>query len=1628
MKGAILEVIAGVFNDQIFGYRDIQLFHDFAARLKSKQEYDILIKLFEKDHKETARLLKAEDTPGYIELSKNIKDIEHRHPEIRHYEWSKKLEEAADEMLNPFNLITAISVCEQKDSYYSGTGFTARLTTGLDGSTWAKFFGEFPTDPDGDFEGFTRFMTINCGTGLGPGIVNAAFVPDKLEFSLPKKGGEWVYCGGGYEPGPNDIAMVFLEKAFKLLEGAKYSEKKVTQIVELYKEWGELQELKALRRAEYGKEGLTKETRTRKEILEARIIIKQKISKEKIEGWIKTRSRKLRQDLSTELGIEKDLFKHWVTAMQDLWYNLRDPEKRECPPDKKAEVLKSLKLNEDQFFTLSYLIKHMNGIDTPDTEVTYIPVPKNINSKRLLPPKAVKLLNELFAEVGNIEGKAHAQDKGEFDRRVDIEFAISRCNADSKNRYKFQMEAYDQLTGESIGEQWFEITHVQNRPINPPRESSTPFDLIFKKLTVDQKFIEKHNITSIGKTSLKTVGAGEGEIYIGDPKRSWAAQEQEIREMGRKGKRVIVVLQQMGAEHDNIVRTACMYGGGAIVWQGNETSHPFIFATEQRFALIVNPKIDPRYKKYFKKGARVTIDAENGVIYPGDKKIPLVLTEDVIRKDLIPKVTKAGIIASTAQSAEEIARLGLKSVLSRIEFFVNDTIRIYPQGAEAYDNLMKVCKSKGIDITTEELNALRELKELLISKTKAEGSRKDEIDEYAIVELIKNARRNDIDISSGIAETQRKLERLGTIIKHEGKETYGLTEDDIKDIAFQLMYPGEILEIRNTIKGFSSAGEFITEKMRNISNLLGMLFPRGNNIRDYDNKEKEALLYNLVSAGLYLRYDDRDNRYNSPLVGLRGSALMSHPHLKKGFLNLRRGILRSIKDGFSNNHFFFVFNRTPEELKIQVDDFAKLCKEEGVYPEELGVMIETPVNVWTIAELIKILVEFKKAHPEVKKVFISFGTNDWTKTTGGVSRECKDFTAEVEIRHPVLVDVDPESGKIQMEERDMAYGPKEPGKPWILKIDDEAAPVILRMAEHVVSYAKEAGIDSSLCGSLVVNAANMGRLDIVSQFIGMLDSIGSPTAGHVPLTMRGYDVEGSVRTLEKKAKVTEIATLSEVKVVGVVTEEVVHIDKPEDLEKIRQKGKSVNKIVIIKCALGSKEELKKEGLKWDYLRYAASILIDESVEEETQLFKDDKEIGGRVRGKIKTTTTEEINDMDIISIDYNNKKVYKGKVPVDITVKPLKRIALPDREPEPNKKDAVLEKTADVIKEIGIHPLAFVGYLHDLGLTKKESKAQLKAQLSEALGREVTDKALTRIKKEFIKESKAVPEEVKEKIKSLLMEEGQKRYGDENAYLKNPMKYLEDKFYDAMVESAKANPGKPVIHSIFDLTRNELRELEGGEEIERTKGREGENFDDPLYRLFGGARGISDFWYIFQTELNAYKRAKQELPDNNLKLQLTTIGVRGREILEAQLRVLKAAGINPKDEEIGLKIRTQADVLYVEGYEDSQGHHINGYIDQGIKFFSYDRTTLVSLILAANMHHPDIFKGLPKEFVAERALKDPLRYVHYAIEKAEKKGVWLAVTEEGENLFFNGVRIDDLTLQRKMEEGKRLSASILSAM
>ena len=126
----------------------------------------------------------------------------------------------------------------------------------------------------------------------------------------------------------------------------------------------------------------------------------------------------------------------------------------------------------------------------------------------------------------------------------------------------------------------------------------------------------------------------------------------------------------------------------------------------------------------------------------------------------------------------------------------------------------------------------------------------------------------------------------------------------------------------------------------------------------------------------------------------------------------------------------------------------------------------------------------------------------------------------------------------------------------------------------------------------------------------------------------------------------------------------------------------------------------------------------------------------------------------------------------------------------------------------------------------------------------------------------------------------------------------------------------------------------------------------------------------------AFKKVREDYPQ--LILQLSTMGTRSREVLEAQMRVLKSVGINPEEVEIGLELTTPADVLY-----------LSDYIQQGIKFFSYDNQELAAALLSSNLNHPDVFVIEGKNNMIAWVLEMTTPYIKGIIAENKARGIWL---------------------------------------
>jgi len=1428
IEPSTIEVIAGLFNDQIFGYRDVQIFFDFVSKMKNVSEYNQLIELSQKyGFTAGANKLKEESSPGYVNLRKMLEEIEKNEAGVKaKYDWLAKLEKSASDILDPMNFTTGIAVLEMVDPLGSGTAFTSNMATGFDGSTYARIMKEKSKKDKGilsifpsfkkrgeNFKGYTRYVKINLGTGLGPGVVEGRFQPNIVTLFDKTGNGDWVFFEKTV--GRKHMSLIGIEKVIASLKG-KFAEDQIYRLAKLYADWA------------------------------AAVNDKDATKQKDVAGVLKK-----------EFNIDAD---SWARSMKDIWFFFERPNKYLATDAEKQALHKILNVSEKEFFTLSSLVSAINKINTGYDTAAYVQTSPEIAASSLLDDKGYKMLADLIVMVGDnmAQERFAAGDKGWRERR-DVEFAIAPCLENDSSKFKIKLEhTYDLVTGEDLGPGWVKMIHLQNRPINPEKEIQDPNNIIFKRMMVDEDYIEANGIQPLASGGLMGFGAAEGAISFVDPNKDLADQETEILELKGKGHLQIADVEEMGPEHDAIVGVA----GAGVVRKGNDTSHAYIFSLELRIPIVINAVL--RAGVQLTHGLQVVIDALHGAIYPGDRGIKLVKDDLIIRVNMLPK-TIVGFIVSTLQTAMEIARVGGKAVLVRQEFILLNTIKIYPQAGRTYD----------------------------------------------LIAGLKDGKITEKD----------------------------LTADDLKDIEALKKFPEEIEAIKKIITGFPSAEEFIAEQMHYAANQLGTIFVEDDEIRDYDNKEKEALMSGLVGAKLFLKYDDKDPRYDSPLDGMRGSQLMSHPHLKKAFFPLKRGVLRSIKDGYKNNAFFFVYLRTGGELKIQLSDFEMLCFEEGVFPEYIVVMIENGGNIWIIEEVAAIMADFVERHRKdgVKGYKISFGTNDLNNSLGGTSRDDKDFTGEVRVMHPALINVEPEQGKIEVNPG-YVYGPKAKGQPFIITINDETAPVVLRTVEHVSAVVEENGGKKNLCGQAPTKAITKGDWKSARAYVGMLDAAGTQSVTYVPMVMLDFDTKASFTRIDAQAleKATSVVTLTNIREDAknlVMAGDVVVVESPEDILKMN-KGKNKQKIVIMKNTW-DRDDLENKGIAWDYLNYAGAILLDENVKDGTGVLKEPI-IKTRIKATIPSDTSL-ITGKDV-TIDFSTATVYQGKLATHQEKPALKKMRMPAPGLVPQTRSIMRFSASDLFEPQGdksavidIHPLAFVMY--------KEDPA-------------------------------SVPEDARKAVKELIGSQ-------------DPMEYLQSRIseYVAQKTQEAIKNGQTPVYTVFRLARNQMRFLKGGEAIEITKGKEGTNFDDPRKRLQGGTRAISDFWPILDLELSVFSKEKVKNPA--LALQTSKMGTRVQEIIEMQLRVFKSFDITPDNTDIGLELTTSADPVMIEDY-----------IKQGIKFFGYKDKELAEALLAANLENPDIFAVEGKEQVAQQVLPRPLAYVKGIVAENKDKGVWLGLTPE----------------------------------
>lgn len=394
------------------------------------------------------------------------------------------------------------------------------------------------------------------------------------------------------------------------------------------------------------------------------------------------------------------------------------------------------------------------------------------------------------------------------------------------------------------------------------------------------------------------------------------------------------------------------------------------------------------------------------------------------------------------------------------------------------------------------------------------------------------------------------------------------------------------------------------------------------------------------------------------------------------------------------------------------------------------------------------------------------------------------------------------------------------------------------------------------------------------------------------------------------------------------------------------------------------EGLERRGIDWDDLQYAKAIIVDNNVNlDGWDVFRKDKSI---IPTRIKAEKVKGVGALraslegKFATLDYYEKKVYLGNLPVTKIKANLRRLPVPAVKPQVETKAAVADDANTVYKTLVYHPKAILAYekgnLGELGKIFDEYVGKLVEEVEKVTQESDAQKRawlLGRLQKKVEVISEPVIEQFMQGVLAGAEKDGKvvlaqdwvsdlrKAYfADLEAGMKQLLagktaeRFITDAFKAGMQSSLKANAGRFVVHTMTSVNCVDFNDMRAGFLVEQVN-------PNRHYGLRGAARAISDMWLINRMELQAFKEIWESLPvaeRKNFGLQITDLkGTQAGAVVIAWREVLKDMGIIPGQDglQVGVNIATPADTLAVDKYFE----YFNT-LGTGLSFISYDTLKL----------------------------------------------------------------------------------------
>ena len=1611
---------ASLFTDRAISYRDDAVFFQFSARIGMEDSerkanfYRMLDKLREYGNDENKYGLLADtmtrlENPSSYLLLKALEDICRQEPDNEFIDMCRsELNDERQGFVNPLKLGIAVVLMQMAKSYLSGTAFNVDPSTGYGGKSralwlaWKKNDKRFVhVDEKGNIVGTkSNLVSFEMNYGYGETVVGGLVDPDKYVMGTTD-GEEWFVLEK--RKGAKLVQMIDVEDSIKFLSN-RVSEDEIRKLAAMLKKAVNYDEvskdidsiiasyinIKYLKSDDPDETEKQKKKRMAKIAGEIAMMIKQGEEKASIIEVIKEHFEVTEEEAAFGIVLDivdelvgrlydvvrlarqvseegrKDLITHFqneakaddfIRMAREVWISRQDKNISD-----RAAVLGQWGVNEREYKNFSYLLRSL--IDKSFTALIVTSV--NHQNSYTLTDEELHHVADMVSTIAN------AQEKD-----IDVEYAIEIDQTAPAGK-RVEIVNMLEVDGRATGKVYARLYNVQARPYTA---EIADIDLVVKQTELDDKFLKANKSkVKVLANGTKGTNASTGYVFRFDPSRDVGSQAEDIKRMKRgefteeereniiaaglipedfipdednkdKVLPIILYLEEADPSHDPLMRIC----NAVVTLKGGETSHAAIFCREQRIPGIAGMgSLDTEHGKW------IVADANNGKVYDCNEpwisyfkehgKFPINETSFIVRPYLIPHEEGDPTIGYI-MAAEKAAQEAAVTMLAP-DAAGNSLVRAEFKGEELGIN---VIAGYGYD---------------LLQKIQSQELAEHQLNEF----------QKDI---------------VAKMKKHDWIE---------RDIKKKL-----------NIEGYSSFSEYTRKNYYYLYNNLGfaMAPDQSNKCRSYDFAQDKVA--GMIGSEIFSWPG------LNPLVGLRGAALeiKGVKDGEGGYQEVLGFILESLieaNENTQNQGWFYVFIRTTRELKTLTSVLKKVAEKKGKLPKEIGVMIEVPSNAILIEEFIEVLSQFQKdcegLEVDFKKLFLSFGTNDYSHLAAKADRE--DRRMKLEIQDPAA-----QNAIGDVKDKGYFYTDGTDDTPGHLTLVDEGAEVIMQLIDTVVKAAREGGISTSLCGEAITQLLARGNYKAAGKIMSRLDSFGiSMVNKRVQAAMLRYD------TMRMQEQLTEepgeaVFNLGDEKYMdrGVVKGEIVYVDSPEDLISDELKGLSgdeldkrieflrlndpeklsrvAGKVVVITKNLGTIEELEKRNILWDHLQYAKAIILDESVDEkEWDVFSVDKGIvAQRLKARMANLAGKRQEWEGLkVTIDYATGNVYEGDFAIEKIESEFNDIQVPTEEPEVEKVVAVKEDANNAYASMKFNPLALLayrdGFLGTLLPKLEEHIMELVEEAKKIMAESYAPKREWSLRK--FRERIALREERvirgflfdilkngdlstvdEDEVKNLAGRyiEGLKANISRTLGDQSVEDYIKEQFRQEMLRVAQETDGeKPIIHTMTSLNCRQLADLQGGFLTEVIT-------PNPDYGLLGAARSIHDYWEVNRLELEAFTEVRQQY--NNLGIQITELkGTQSGAVLMLVMAVFKQMGLVPGEDglDVGVNISTPSDTLSVVRYID----------EAGITFVTIDERNLGGAWLGADIEWKE------EELVTDAEISDMGRKAAWIVKKVLKeKGIKL---------------------------------------